>query len=841
MTATNKPITVKEIEALWSDDFQLYPAPNFPSELGGLMAFKEGRPKYALDEAGKLIGLNLAATGLDDDKWDKIIDILGKALIFIKVLNLSDNQLTGNFDLLAGFTALQRLDLSGNQLKTFPAPNHVTALVEIQLGGNPLSFPPPEIVQQGSKGVLAWLNSFEKGTDQDEHFLKEIKLLIVGEGAAGKTSLLKQIKGLPFNQQENQTHGVNVESLEMGKLSLFDAFASMKEVVLHVWDFGGQEIMHASHQFFLTHRSIYIFVIDSRTDNKKDYWLRHIQKFGGASPAIVVINKIDDNTSYSLEESSLNKKYPFIGNRFLKLSCKSGKGKTAFAQTLAELIPETPLFKTPISGAWLKIKNQLASETATKQYIDRKRFLEICQAHGEDTPAGQETLLQYLNSLGVVLHFPGLAYKEFYVLDPHWVTIGVYKIINSTSIVNGVLDENQLEYILNEEDQKKAAYDPSKEKNIVYEAKEQLYLIGIMKEFELLYEYKKGYYLIPNLLPKERTSAQVLKEDEALSFIMDYDFLPPIVISRFIIHMKNDIIGLGKLWRTGALFYNEKFACSASVAADMDQQRISIQVSGDERRKREYFSIILHGLCAINDKFADLEVTEKMPVPGHPEILYDYEELLGLEKMEEDRLVIGRLKKVFSVSRDFLDKVSTKEQRQHYQKGNRMDIYVKTDHAELKEDLEFLKKTTQHTKKNTKAILDNQDLAEEYLEHLLVHAEKHKATLAALFLQIDASKNEAAELGRINRFLEERLNHYFKDLSPAIERVQRWEETKEKLAHAADAKWKLKFKLPLIFGSLEKEFSWDTKAGIKLIRQELVALQKGEKTLKQLFIEDDED
>ena len=32
---------------------------------------------------------------------------------------------------------------------------------------------------------------------------------------------------------------------------------------LNVWDFGGQEIYHATHQFFLTHRSLYLLLDDT--------------------------------------------------------------------------------------------------------------------------------------------------------------------------------------------------------------------------------------------------------------------------------------------------------------------------------------------------------------------------------------------------------------------------------------------------------------------------------------------------------------------------------------------------------------------------------------------------
>jgi GTPase SAR1 family protein len=40
-----------------------------------------------------------------------------------------------------------------------------------------------------------------------------------------------------------------------------------KNFRVNIWDFGGQEIYHQTHQFFLTERSLYALVADTRTEN----------------------------------------------------------------------------------------------------------------------------------------------------------------------------------------------------------------------------------------------------------------------------------------------------------------------------------------------------------------------------------------------------------------------------------------------------------------------------------------------------------------------------------------------------------------------------------------------
>lgn len=44
-----------------------------PSPIAGLMTFREDYPKYLLGEQEQLVGLNLAATELDDHRWQKIV------------------------------------------------------------------------------------------------------------------------------------------------------------------------------------------------------------------------------------------------------------------------------------------------------------------------------------------------------------------------------------------------------------------------------------------------------------------------------------------------------------------------------------------------------------------------------------------------------------------------------------------------------------------------------------------------------------------------------------------------------------------------------------------------
>jgi internalin A len=588
-------------------------------------------------EIGQLT--NLTILGLSNNRLSELPAEIGQ-LSKLTTFDLSNNRLSELPAEIGQLSKLTTFDLSNNQLRELPAwivglglrIGHSQYMYDsgINLYNNPLITPPVEIVQKGIEAVQGYFASIK---DKETVKLNEVKVLFVGEGMAGKTSLLKSLRGQQFNPDESQTHGINVVSFRADKIEGLGKNDDLRNFWLNCWDFGGQEVMHASHRFFMSERSLYILIIDSRTDSKKYHWLKHIQKYGGDSPLIVVMNKIDANPNYNIEQKDINDSFPHIKNRFHRISCKSGEGLPELIECIAKTIPETSLFGTNISADWMRIKNKLISETKKNQYIDRERFTAICEENNVHDKSQQKTLLQYLHDIGIVLYFEKLDLADIYVLDPHWVTIGVYKIINSAKIEKGILNVNDLDYILNEEEVRSDEYDPAKQKAINYSSREQHYIINIMMQFDLCYQYDKcnGLYIVPDQLPKELESEPLFLGDTPLKFIMQYDYLPSSIISRLMIRLKNDIPAFQQ-WKYGMFLKNSSFDCQAKVKVDEEIKTIAIAVHGEKLRKREYFSIIRHNILDISHEFENLKIDEFIPLPGYEDRLVGYRELLGYNK-----------------------------------------------------------------------------------------------------------------------------------------------------------------------------------------------------------------
>jgi len=160
-------------------------------------------------------------------------------------------------------------------------------LTALYLIDNPLPTPPEILSKKDEPATI--INYYLQHEAGEKKPLNEAKMLLVGQGSVGKTSLVKRLLWDKFDPHEEKTEGIEIEEWQV--------MVDDQEIKLNVWDFGGQEIMHATHQFFLTKRSLYLLVLDARLgdeENRIEYWLKIIKSFGGDSPVIIVGNKIDE-------------------------------------------------------------------------------------------------------------------------------------------------------------------------------------------------------------------------------------------------------------------------------------------------------------------------------------------------------------------------------------------------------------------------------------------------------------------------------------------------------------------------------------------------------------------
>ncbi|MEM9090126.1 MAG: COR domain-containing protein, partial [Cyanobacteria bacterium P01_F01_bin.53] len=592
---------------------------------------------------------NLTKLQLGNNQITCILDAIAQ-LPNLTELDLSYNQITVIPKVIAQLQSLTQLDLMNNQITDIPpCVETLSKLTKLDLRGNRLSIS-PEILGTSSRPsppetIFNYCRELRSG---EKRQLNEAKLLLIGQGSVGKTSLIKRLIHGTYDPNESQTDGLNVTdwSIEV----------NTKPVRLHVWDFGGQEIYHATHQFFLTKRSLYILTCNCRTsedENRIEYWLKLIQSFGGNSPVIIVGNKSDEQP-LDINRKALKDKYPNI-KAILETSCANGKGieelRTAITKEVALLDDVYNLL--PLT--WFQVKEQL--EKMNEDFITYNRYTGLCYEQQVTQEQSQEQLIDLLHNLGLVLNFrehPIL--KDTNVLNPDWVTTGIYAILSDDTLktkTKGILTTADLDRIL-EADR--------------YPAKRYPYLTELMKEFQLGFHIDgctPEKFLIPGLLPKDEPDNTDL-EDDTLEFQYHYRILPESILSRFIV-LSHDDIHEHTYWRSGVMVHHtegDEIYNIARIKADPEDKKIFIAISGKEATRRTFLTLLRKTFTKIHTSFANLEVTEWVPVPDHPDHPpIDYQELLGAEAMGDATYTIGKLRKRIDL-RKLLDGYESLEIRQ---------------------------------------------------------------------------------------------------------------------------------------------------------------------------------
>ncbi len=227
------------------------------------------------------------------------------------------------------------------------------------------------------------------------------------------------MQGEAFVTDEKETKGIQILP--------FGSAVGEESVQINIWDFGGQEIMHATHQFFFTDRSLYLLVIDSRRgeqESRLEYWLKLIASFRGESPVIVVCNRADENR-LELDWTGLRGKYLTIRHFVRAVSASTGEGVNEVLDVVRQVADTLDHVRQPLPESWLRVKLHLASMRDTCSYISYQDFQAICAQQAVTDAASQKALVNFADDRRL---------KDTNVLEPNWVTNGVYAILNCNEL-----------------------------------------------------------------------------------------------------------------------------------------------------------------------------------------------------------------------------------------------------------------------------------------------------------------------------------------------------------------------------------------------------------------------
>jgi len=406
-------------------------------------------------------------------------------------LSLSHNKLTTLPDDLAELTRLTELNLNGNRLSTLPEwISQLTNLTTLTLDSNPLHIALQSAYDAGLDELRAYLQSLDASGQRE--YLYEAKLVLVGEGGVGKTTLLKALTGGAPRAGEPTTHGV---SIDIQALRL--PHPDQPEVLINfnAWDFGGQEVYRVTHQFFFSPSSVYLLIWEPRRgaqQSQVEDWLKILQLRVGAAARVILVSthcRTGERIA-RIDKPELLLTYGGMIVDFLEVDSMvddpaTGEkiGIAALKAQIARTAKDLAQMGMPFNRSWREARDALLA--MPDPCITYPTYATVCAGYGLSAVAAR-TLAVLMHDLGYIVYYgddPRL--KDDVVLQPEWLTkaIGFVLEDRGTQEFEGILPDERLRAVW---------WDHPFQNEVRFSPELYPFFLRLMEKFDVSYRLENG-------------------------------------------------------------------------------------------------------------------------------------------------------------------------------------------------------------------------------------------------------------------------------------------------------------------------------------------------------------
>jgi len=524
---------------------------------------------FSLKELNNLTELNLSS--------NKLFEISAlKELINLTNLSLKNNSIRELPEWLIEFTEMDILWT--NELK-----NNAITLFE-----NPILEPPIEIVKQGKNAIIEY---FKQKKEQGFDYLLEAKLLILGDGGAGKTTLVRKLldKSVLVPSESHSTVGIEISSY------YFTESKYNKPVRVNIWDFGGQEIYKGIHEFFYARNSIYVVVIDSRKDPDYNYWFNSIEQLAGENANVIVV--INTKSAHSIDfKENLKNKYAFVINIIEIDLANELQNFTNLKKRIESEIENKGAIYNQIPYHFKRIKDSLLS--LNLNYISYNQFIEICKSYQVYDDNDFRLLSEYFNDIGIIVHYNNDdILKNIIFINPNFILKSIYNIVDSNALKlkQGRISTTDLLFTIGDK----------------FEVE---FFIRLLNKFGLIFKINQtDEYVIPMLLPTQKPYQEWKHQSEGHIIFFKYEFdkyMPSGLLPKLIVKLYGYIESNDLVWHRGVnIKYENSYAEIIELYSGVNT--IEIKVAGTS--KRELLAIIRFNINDIIKPFKKLNFNELVP------------------------------------------------------------------------------------------------------------------------------------------------------------------------------------------------------------------------------------
>lgn len=172
------------------------------------------------------------------------------------------------------------------------------------------------------------------------------KILLVGDGAVGKTSLVRRFVHDMFSDRYIVTIGTKTSRKEL-KLEYEEENVCVN-LQLGIWDILGQKGGERAHQLYFKGAEGIIVVCDltrPETLASAPDWLARVQAICGKVPAVLAANKVDVAEERKIEQQEVGNVAQRLGIKWFQSSAKTGINVELFFHEIGSQLCESLVLK----------------------------------------------------------------------------------------------------------------------------------------------------------------------------------------------------------------------------------------------------------------------------------------------------------------------------------------------------------------------------------------------------------------------------------------------------------------------------------------------------------------
>ncbi|XP_062577173.1 uncharacterized protein LOC134239045 [Saccostrea cucullata] len=457
-----------------------------------------------------------------------------------------------------------------------------------------LRTPPLEVVGRGFESVKAYLKRLHGGFTE----CRRTKLMFVGLGEAGKTSLLQALmsssKKTVGTQNAQLTDGIDIKTWTVKSESGLD-------ITFSAWDFAGQTVYYNTHQFFMSKRAVYMLLWNMRMGFEHaglDFWLSSIACHAPDTPILVIGTQSDQVPKQEIPEKDLKARYPQIQS-FHYVSSLTGDKIPELQKELLSVTLSQSYMGEKIPQVWLNLEKKILGERAKHSILDYSVIEDFAIEHGIFDEKDVKQAIKFLDDLGTVQYFDNDFLRDKVVINPQWIVNVMACVV---SVKKSPIQKHDGRFL----------HDHIKEVWSSYDESLHNWLLSLTEEFDLTFPLPgKPINIVPCLLPLEPPPELTWPESDVEHGIREnkmlykFAYLPAGLFNRAQVRLFN--FSDGKIiWKNGSFLKKNNHL--ALIKQENDSE-LMVLVQGP---RPENILLLVH------------EVFESLILESFHGVIYDY-------------------------------------------------------------------------------------------------------------------------------------------------------------------------------------------------------------------------